>query len=193
MSVFTVQLNNTQQGVMDLNPATGGQMSPSIQRSMWVTGPNRSYRELIDGSTFTDCNYWKRFCYPQVPLDQAILVCTSDDGSVWSDVDPEENVFPRVYTLTIAGGSVYSANVIDVIGDNGNPAVTASIENQSGQAVKVKMNGLATAIFDLAGNETKSFNLGDAVISRLEFNNTASGATTATVQVILTIKSKANS
>ena len=188
MSVFQVQLNNTQQGVMDLNPATGGQMSPSIQRSMWVTGPNRTYRELIDGATFTDCNYWKRFAYPQVPLDQAIILVVTDDGSVFSDV-PEENTFPRVYTLTVAGGSVYASNVIDVIGDNGAAAVSASVENQSGQAVKVKMNGLANAIFDLAANETKSFNLGDAVISRLEFNNTSSGATTATVQVILTIRS----
>lgn len=193
MSVFRVKLNNNQQGLMDLNPATGGQMSPSIQRSMWVTGPNQSYRELIDGTTFTDCNYWKKFAYPQVPLDQAIVEVVTDDGSVWSDTHPEENNFPRVYTLTITGGSAYAANVIDVVGDNGSEAVSASIENQSGQAVKVKMNGLATAIFDLAANETKSFNLGDAVISRLEFNNTSSGATTATVQVILTIRSKAKS
>lgn len=188
MSVFQVQLNNIHQGIMDLNPATGGQMSPSLQRTMWVTGPNRSYRELFDGATFTDCNYWKKFCYPQVPLDQAILTCVTDDGSVYSD-DPAENTFPRVYTVTVAGGSAYAANVIDVIGNNGNAAVSASIENQSAQAVKVKMNGLATAIFDLAANETKSFNLGDAVISRLEFNNTTSGATTAIVQVILTIRS----
>lgn len=192
MSVFTVQLNNNQQGLMDLNPATGAQMSPSLQRTMWVTGPNRTYRELFDGATFTDCNYWKKFCYPQVPLDQAILVCTTDDGSVYSDV-PEENTFPRVYDNTVVGASVYASNVIDVIGDNGAPAVSASIENTSSQGIKVKMNGLATAIFDLAANETKSFNLGDAVISRLEFNNTASGATTATVQTILTIRSKCNS
>jgi len=192
MSVFKVKLNNISQGIMDLNPATGGQMSPSLQRSMWVTGPNRSYRELFDGTTFTDSNYWKRFAYPQVPLADAIVEVVTDDGSVYSDI-PEENNYPRVYTMTVAGGSAYAANVIDVVGDNGNAAVSASIENQSGQAVKVKMNGLANAIFDLAANETKSFNLGDAVISRLEFNNTSSGATTATVQVILTIRSVSQS
>lgn len=192
MSVFRVQLNNTQQGVMDLNPATGAQMSPSLQRTMWVTGPNRSYRELFDGTTFTDCNYWKRFCYPQVPLDQAILAVVTDDGSVYSDV-PSENTYPRVYDVTVAGASVYASNVIDVVGDNGVSAVSASIENMSAQAVKVKMNGLATAIFDLSANETKSFNLGDAAISRLEFNNTSSGATTATIQVILTLRSVATS
>ncbi len=192
MSVFQVQLNNTQEGVMDLNPATGAQMSPSLQRTMWVTGPNRSYRELRDGATFTDCNYWKRYCYPAVPLDQAILTCTSDDGSVWSS-DPTENTFPRVYTITIPGATTYAANVIDVVGDNGSPAISASIDNLSAQPVRVRMNGMATAIFSLGNAASQSFNLGDAVISRLEFDNTSSGATTATVQVILTLRSVANS
>lgn len=188
MSVFQVQLNNIGQGVMDLNPATGGQMRPSLQRSMWVTGPKNSYRELFDGQTFTDNNYWKRFCYPQVPLDQAILVCTTDDGSVYSEV-ASENTFPRVYSVTVDGGSIYTANVIDVVGDNGGPAYSASLENTSEQGVKVKMNGLSTAIFDLAGEASKSFDLGDAPITRLEFNNTSSGATTATIEVILMIRS----
>jgi len=192
MSVFRVKLNNTQQGQMDLDPSTGAQFATSIQRTIYVTGPNRSYRELFDGQTFTDCNYWKKFAYPQVPLADAFIEVVTDDGSVYSDV-PSENTFPRVYDKTIAGGSAYAANVIDIIGDNGAEAISASIENTSGQGVKVKMNGLATAIFDLAGNEAKTFNLGDAVISRLEFNNTTSGATTATVQVILTIRSKATS
>lgn len=192
MSVFQVQLNNQQQGRLDIDPTTGLPFVISIQRSMYVTGPKRSYRELLDGQIFTDCNYWKRFAYPQVPLDQAFINVVTDDGSVYSDV-PSENTFPRVYTVTIPGGSVYTANVIDVLGDNGSEAVSASIENQSSQGVKVKMNGLATAIFDLAGSESKSFNLGDSVITRLEFNNTSSGATTATVQVILTIRSMAKS
>lgn len=188
MSVFRVKLNNTQQGVLDLNPSTGAQMSPSLQRTMWVTGPNKTYRQLFDGDTFTDCNYWKQFAYPQTTLEKAFIEVVTDDGSIYSS-DPAENTFPRVYDLTIAGGSAYAANVIDVTGDNGAAAVSASIENTSSQAVRVKMNGLSTAIFDLAANETKSFNVGDFVISRLEFNNTASGATTATVQVILTIRS----
>ncbi len=189
MSVFQVQLNNIAQGVMDLNPATGGQMRPSLQRSMWVTGPNRSYRELFDGQTFTDNNYWKKFCYPQCSLADAILVCTSDDGSVYSEV-ASENTFPRVYTVTCVGGSAYAANVVDVVGDNGGPAYSASLENTGSQGVKVKMNGLSTAIFDLAADATKSFDLGDAPITRLEFNNTSSGATTATIEVILSIKSR---
>ena len=192
MSVFKVKLNNTQQGQMDLDPSTGGQFATSIQRTIYVTGPNRSYRELFDGQQFTDCNYWKKFAYPQVALADAFIEVVTDDGSVYSDV-PSENTFPRVYDVTVDGGSAYADNVVDIIGDNGAEAISASIENTSSQGVKVKMNGLATAIFDLAGNEAKTFNLGDAVISRLEFNNTTSGATTATIQVILTIRSKATS
>lgn len=192
MSVFQVQLNNTQQGRLDIDPSTGLPFATSIQRTIYVAGPGRSYRELFDGQTFTDSNYWKRFAYPQVPLDQAFINVVSDDGSVYSDI-PSENTFARVYTLNIAGGSAYAANVIDVIGDNGAEAVSASIENQGNQGVKVKMNGSATAIFDLAATESKSFNLGDAHISRLEFNNTSSGATATSVQVILTIRSKSRS
>jgi hypothetical protein len=194
MSVFRVKLNNTQQGLMDQNPATGAQFATSIQRTFYVTGPGRSYRELFDGQTFTDCNYWKKFAYPQVPLDQAFIEVVSDDGSVYSDI-PQENTFPRVYDSTLAGGSTYTdtGNIIDVVGDNGAPAVSASIENTSSQAVKVKLNGLATAIFDLDGNTAKTFNLGDAVISYIQFWNASSGATTATVQTILTIRSKPTS
>ena len=60
MSEFKVALNNVDQGKLDTNPASGLQLIPSVQRGMFVAGPNGVYRELIDGSTFTDCNYWKR-------------------------------------------------------------------------------------------------------------------------------------
>ena len=69
MSVFKVKLQNVDQGLMDLDPsthplssgsaATYGQLgSPediSLQRQIFVAGPNRTYRLLKDGETFTDC------------------------------------------------------------------------------------------------------------------------------------------
>jgi len=192
MSVFRVNLNNTQQGLLDLNPATGGQFATSIQRTIYVAGPGRSYRELRDGDTFTDNNYWKKFAYPQVSLADAFITVVEDDGSIYSDV-PEENTFPRVYDMDITAGTDFEDNVIDVVGDNGSPAVTASINNTDSQGVRVKLNGLATAIFDLPGNTAENFQHGDAVISQIEFSNTSSGATDATVQVILTIRSRSTS
>ncbi len=188
MSVFKVKLNNIDQGKLDIDPTTGLPFTTSNQRTIYVTGPGRSYRKLRDGDQFTDCNYWKKFAYPQVPLADAFIEVVTDDGSIYSDV-AEENTYPRVYTVTVAGGTAYADNVVDIIGDNGTVAVAADIVNKSSQGVKVKLNGLATAIFDLDGNEQQTFNHGDTTLSRLEFNNTSSGASTATIQVILTLKS----
>jgi hypothetical protein len=61
MSVFRVNLNNSVQGTLDLNPATTAEFVTSVQRTVYVTGPNKIYRKLADGDTFTDCNYWKKF------------------------------------------------------------------------------------------------------------------------------------
>jgi len=205
MSVFKVSLNNSYQGYMDIDPRTqqinpsavdsvGSQMVTSLQRTIYVTGPNRTYRKLFDGQTFTDCNYWKRFAYPQVPLDQAFISVVTDDGSVYSD-HAEENTFPVVSTLTLAGGSVYttSGNSIDFVGDYGSPATFVQITNVSGNSVKVRINGNTAAVFDLGAAVTQVFNTGDLTISKLEFQNNASGATTTTVQVIASVTSTCNS
>ena len=60
MSVFQVKLNNNKQGVLDTDSLTGLELETSIQRQIFVAGPKRKYRLLVDGATFTDCNYWKR-------------------------------------------------------------------------------------------------------------------------------------
>lgn len=204
MSVFKVALQSIAQGYMDLNPATatpyqaalygnlGAEMNPSIQRTIYVAGPNRTYRKLKDGDQFTDCNYWKRFAYPQVPLEQAFIQVVTDDGSVYSDVS-EENTFPKVYDLTVANGSTYTANVVDILGDTGGFAVFVQIANNGSTAVKVRLNGVADAIFDLGASETQVFNHGDLSISKLEFANTVSGGSSSAVQVLVSVKSVCNS
>jgi hypothetical protein len=40
MSVFKVAINNDKQGLLDTNPATAAQIDPSIQRTIYVAGPN---------------------------------------------------------------------------------------------------------------------------------------------------------
>ena len=206
MSVFTVTLNNIGQGQMDLDPSTassisannhsmlGSQMAPSIQRTIYVCGPNGTHRKLKDGDVFTDCNYWKRFAYPQVSLADAFVTCTTDDGSVYSDT-ATENTFPVVYDLTLVHASTYTdeANIADILGDNGGAAVFVQISNQGSTACKVRINGAATAIFDLAASETQVFNNGDLSITKLEFANTVSGGGTTTVQVLASVRSAVNS
>lgn len=192
MSVFRVKLNNPAQGRLDINPTTGAQMTTSIQRTIYVAGPKRTYRKLADGETFTDSNYWKRFAYPQVSLADAFIEVVTDDGSVYSDVE-SENTFPVVYNLDLTHGTSYTDNVADILGDYNSSANFVQITNQSNTACKVKLNGSASAIFDLAGGDTQVFNNGDLQITKLEFANTTSGGSDVTVQVIASLKSVLNS
>lgn len=188
MSVFRVKLNNSLQGGLDINPQTLGEFDTSIQRTVFVTGPKKIYRKLTDGETFTDCNYWKKFAYPALPYDQAFIEVVTDDGSIYSDVE-EENNYPKVYDFTVADGSAFSANVADIVGDTGAAAnfVQINSTNPSGGDVRVKLNGMAGAIFDLKAGDTQVFNYGDLAVTKLEFDN--SSGTDATIQVITSVKS----
>lgn len=195
MSVFQVSLNNINQGSLDLNPSVlvplNAEMEPSIQRTIYVTGPRGVYRKLKDGDTFIDSNYWKRFAYPQLPMTDAFIVVLEDDGSVYSDI-PEENNFPRVYTLNVNDGTTYEDNVVDVLGDNNGVAQFVQIHNISGGGdVKVRLNGTANAVFDLDSGNTQIFNYGDLSVTKLEFHNES--GENSVVQTIISIRSVSKS
>ena len=51
MSVFRVNLNNADQGKLDIDPTAGTQFSTSKQRTVYVMGPGRINRKLVDGTT----------------------------------------------------------------------------------------------------------------------------------------------
>jgi len=214
MSVFAVDLTSIAQGQLDLNPATatpimvgnlggnyqGSQMDPSIQRTMFVTGPNRIYRELFDGQTFTDCNYWKRFAFPQVPLDQAFIRVVTDDGSIYSDI-PSENTFPvtpfnsagsntsfvvgSAFTFTTADG------IVDVLGTYGSYATFASLKNMTANAVKYQLNGSSSAVLTLGANATVVYDTGDLLISKIAWQG--DGANNNAVEILLGVRSVATS
>lgn len=195
MSVFVVQLNNQGQGLLDRQPTAnplhaGGQFTVSKQRQVYVMGPKRINRLLSDGETFTDCNYWKRFAYPQVPLDEAIIRVVTDDGSVYSDI-PGENTYPKVYNLSCDAASGYTDNQADILGDTSGYATFAQITNtHATQDVKVRLNGSADAIIDLPANSTQVFNTGDLAISKIEVANNESGAAgPVVVQILVSVKS----
>ena len=86
-------------------------MQPSIQRTMFVAGPNRIYRELFDGQVFTDCNYWKAFDIAVHP-DTGFIEVLFDDGSVFSDI-PSENTFPKVFSpYNVLSTDTFATNFI---------------------------------------------------------------------------------
>ena len=177
MSVFRVKLNQGPQGKLDINPATGLEFSTSVQRTMYVAGPNSKIREIADGTTFTDCNYWKRFAVPAVSSDDAFIEVISDDGSIYSDI-ASENTYPVVANVTVSGGEVFDDNVVDIAGDTGNFASFVQMTN-TGTAgsgdVLVKLNGSNDAVFTLVGGTTQVFNSGDVSVSQLAFAPVSSG------------------
>lgn len=200
MSVFQVQLNNAANGLLDVNSLTMAQNGTSIQRTMDVVGPNLIQRHLVDGQQFTDCNYWKQFAYPQCALADAFIVVITDDGSVWSK-DADENLFPVVWLPGTAGvisagaGPSATNNTLDIVSTYGGPAKFVQIKNNDGShTVKVRLNGSTSAVFTLENSSTQIFNSGDLVISKIEFDNSASGTSAVNnVEVILSVLSTSKS
>jgi hypothetical protein len=193
MSVFKVHVNYpAAQGYLDLNPATasqgflGNQMQPSKQRTIFVTGPNRRYRELFDGQTFTDCNYWKRFAFPQAPYETAFIEVMSDDGSVFSDI-ASENTFPYIYSpYSVLIADTFATNFIDIVALGGVAQFVQITNNgtMATQDITVQLNGSATAVFTLGAGDTQVFNVGDLAITKLAFDG---GIASTTLQIILSV------
>lgn len=184
MSLFQVKLNNGTQGMLDNDP-----YGDSIQRSIYVAGPDRISVQLKDGQTFKGPNYWKRFAYPQTSKDQAFLIVLEDDGSVWSDYSDSNNV-PKVYKLIVNTESNFEDNSIDIESYSGKFAEFVQITNQSNEYVKIKLNGLSDAIFELGPKETQVFNYGEINIKKIEAAPIESSEESVALQIILAIPTK---
>ena len=192
MSEFKVKLNNNKQGLLDTDPSspTNAQFTTSKQRTMFVAGPNRKIRELKDGETFTDCNYWKRFAVPMMSEDNAFIEILSDDGSIYSNT-ASDNVFPLVSNFTVAQGSAYGDNEVDFATDFGSHASFVQIQNLGSFPCMVKLNGSSAAKFSLDNGATQVFNGGDLIVTKLNFEGDAGGATD--IQIIAAVASVCNS
>lgn len=181
MSVFKVKLNNSKQGLLDINPATdnsveygqtGLQFETSNQRQIYVTGPNRKYRLLKDGEEFTDCNYWKRFTAEVIGEEQSFIEVVSDDGSIYSDI-AEENTFSIGATVSLT--TDFADTVIDFVADHGGPARFLMVQNLDGEiSVSGELNGNTNITFVVDAGSSMIFNKGDLVITSLRLKS-ASG------------------
>lgn len=217
MSLFTVKLNNTQQGQLDKNAYasgvnnqsvdnTGGtQFAISKQRTVWITGPNNVKRQLKDGDTFTDCNYYKRFCYPdcigrtdQEKLQNAILECTTDDGTIWVDGTGNTRGYsmavPVVETLECEAASTYEDNVVEISTAGGYASFVQMTNTHESEDVTVRLNGVTEAVFTLEAGATQHFSQDDLAITLVEVAHDASGAAaTVNVEVMYGLLSGCNS
>jgi len=199
MSVFKVELQNIKQGLLDLDPSThplatgssatygqlGSAFTVSRQRQIFVAGPNRSYRLLKDGETFTDCNYWKRFAYPQVAREFAFINVVTDDGSVYSDV-PAENTFAAGATETLT--TDYTDTVVDFVTTYGGPARFLQVQNLDATAVvNGELNGDTNVTFQLSGGETQIFNQGDLAITLLRLKSDTGSSTASWIASVRSV------
>lgn len=180
MSTFRVKLNQGQQGRLD---TTG----TSIQRTVFVPGPKGTFRKLKDGDTFTDSNYYKKFTTSELSVDDAFLEVVTDDGSPYSDI-PEENVFVRVYSLTLDASSTYTAtaNIANILSDYGNAAVALTVSTAA--TVTMRINSVSASTVTITSSAALTFDLNEVNAEHLSFANTAT--TTVAVTIIATIRSK---
>lgn len=181
MSVFKVKLTNNRQGLLDVY---------DNQRSAYIMGPNRITRVLKDGETFTDCNYWKRFATPALSPEEAFIEVLEDDGTVWSDYIPQ-NSYPKVYDIVAGPGSSFADNRADIAGDSGSFALFAQITNKGSDPVRVRLNGMETAIIDLDAGSTQVFNAGELSIALVEVANPAGDP--VHVQMVVSIRTVSTS
>lgn len=183
MSVFKIKLTNVNQGLLDTNGQSTG---TSIQRGVYVMGPNKVNRLLLDGSTITDSNYWKRYAYPQVPYDQAIVEVVTDDGSVWVDNPVGARTFGVASSFTVDNTDYDTTEVVDYLSTYGSYASYVQITT-SGTNCTVRING--SVELTVTTSASQIFNPGDLDISKLEFKVASS---TATVTVFAAVASVQN-
>jgi hypothetical protein len=197
MSVFKVKLNNSLQGRLDVNPMTdtsenfgivGDPFPTSIQRQIYVAGPNNVHRLLKDGETFTDCNYWKKFTAEVVGDEYAFIEVVTDDGSIYSDV-AAENVYSVGGSLTLTTN--YSDSIVDFVVDHGGPARFLMVQNlDEAIVINGELNGDSNVIFAVGAGETMMFNQGDLIITTLRLKG-ASG--NPNISYIASVRSICNS
>lgn len=194
MSVFRVNLHSFNDGPAD-SKAFGTAANQQLVRSTYVMGPKRINRLVKDGETFTDCNYWKRFAYPALPLNQAWIDIVSDDGSEWVDQEGFVPSYAKVYSLDIDSSQDIDTNdKATILTDTGSVTNFCQITNLSSAAVKIKLNGSANAILTLPATSSQVFNANDLAVSLVEVDTTGISVTgTKKVEVICSVLSESKS
>ncbi len=184
MSVFKVKLNQGLQGSLDTSLTNG----VSAQRTIMIPGPNGVLTRRNDGETFTETNYYKRYTTSAVSADLAFLQTLTDDGSTWSDNGT--NTILRVANFTVNAATTYAAHTLDILSTYGGPSIFTQIV-VTGDEVNIQLNGSTDAIMSLPVG-TQIFDNGDLELTSIAFDNSESGASNATVQVLMSIRLTSN-
>ena len=181
MSLFKVQLNNTVQGKLDINPQTGLQFDPSIQRTAYITSCSGKIMEMADGTQFYGSNYYKQFVASPIGTateETSFLEIIEDDGGVCINNEPYS--IPVVSSVTTVTTSFVTA--VDYLTNYNGVANFVQITNNGADSVNIKLNGSTAAVFSLDKSSTQVFNNGDIQVSAIAFS--AASAASASIQII---------
>lgn len=181
MSLFQVQLNNSVQGKLDVNPQTGLQFDPSIQRTAYITSCSGRIMELPDGAEFYGSNYYKQFVASPsgtATEETSFLAIIEDDGSVYQ-TGMSANI-PVVTSVTTVTTDFVTA--VDYLTNFNGIAHFTQITNNGASSVNVKLNGTTAAVFSLDASSTQIFNNGDIQVSTIAFS--AATAAETSIQII---------
>ena len=167
--------------------------------ALWIQGILRNgedgaigagaMKEVKKGDSFTGSNYYDRFTYAGMissgidavrAAEEAILLKTVDDGIPFSEEFSDTPNNPLVYHESIHAGT---SAILDFETDLGSPALFMTIETN--HDISVYLNGLSDARLDISANTSFGFQRGELLVSTITISNTSSGASTATVQVIV--------
>ena len=148
-------------------------------------------RELHDGDTFTDSNYYKIYT-PEFMGTEAFLDLVTDDGSVYIK-ESQETIIPRSYALDVDADSVYADNVVDIYADNLGFAVYCQITVVGeGTAPTFKFNGLSNALLSIPCGVTQTFDKNEIQFSKIEIDNSQDGSQALTVSIFSSIQKSSN-
>ena len=181
MSLFQVKLNNNVQGKLDINPQTGVQFNPSIQRTAYITSCSGQIMELPDGAEFYGSNYYKQFvASPEGSATEStsFLAILEDDGSVYQAGMPAN--IPVATSVTTVTTDFVTA--VDYLTNFNGVAHFVQITNNGAASVNVKLNGSTAAVFSLDSSSTQIFNNGDIQVSAIAFS--AATAAGTSIQII---------
>ena len=130
---------------------------------------------------FSGSSFFKRF------VDPMMLKLITDDGSVWPESWPiapgseGAGAVSRSQEITVAAGTTWLDNDTDLDALIGGPAYYLDIETD--QDIRVRINGDTGSDFLLQSSSIRKFDRGDILISRIQFDNSSSGALTASVSL----------
>ena len=196
MSKFTVRLNQAGlQGQLDvygqatMNPESGP-AAVSLQRTVYIMGPDKINYLLNDGDSFVGNNYWLRYVSTAqggtAVAGQDFLYfadyATDYDGGSYSDNGP--NLYTTVLNQAVVAGTPVTINFLGTYG-----GIAKFLQmSPSGTGITYTINGNTSASLTLANSTTTVYQPGEINWTSITLTNTNGGSDSKTVAMAFSVE-----